>query len=298
MSPRLLDARAHRALVALLIAVGSMLVAIACRKETSAHYLGVPTPPADAWPEDPIAILVAHDPWAQVIGADIPRTEVFSDGTVIVMRAGAEGPELMTGHLSADELHDLRSRLGPTDRFLSLKESYDLAPGLSDLPTVEVVLTANGRRKRVTAYGYLFEQSRVLGTTRVPTDAHADQLPPELDRVCRLLADLAVDHLAKWSPRYVEVMIWPYEYSPEEPVHWPREWPDLENGLSFQHGDLWSIILPGNEQDRLHRLVAGMRQKQAVCVDERKWAITYRPVMPGGRWAKRINDALAVIPSR
>ena len=127
----------------------------------------------------------------------------------------------------------------------------------------------------------------------MPSGAERDTLPPEFDRICKRLMALRLYNTVPWRPRYLEVIIWPYEYSPEAPLPWPAKWPGLQSPMAFPQGDQVSLILPGSEEKALQELLARRGEKQAVAIGGKKWAIEYRPVMPGGRWAAEIAKRLA-----
>jgi hypothetical protein len=58
--------------------------------------------------------------------------------------------------------------------------------------------------------------------------------------------------------------------------------------MAFKSDDMVSLILSGSEEPELRALVAKRGERQAIALGGKKWAISYRPVMPGGRWAREI----------
>jgi hypothetical protein len=251
-----------------------------------------PAPDPNAWPDKALAVLIEHNPWAMVIGADTPRVVVFDDGTVIrrTPSKGASQRYLAVSKLAASELNDLRSALRPSASFWDLKDQYNVAPNVTDMVTTELVVYSEGRFKRVEVYGYAPEEWKPPAFTMMPSKQIADALPAEFDRLCHLLVDLAPRDEVQWSPKYVEVMIWPYEYSPDKPLEWPSGWPGLTSPMAFQRGDSYSLIVPGSKLAALEAFVARRGERQAVRIGGKKWAIAYRPVMPGGKWARDIAE--------
>ena len=271
-------------------AVLLVLLLAACRTPVG-ELRGIPAPAADAWPAEPLAVLIEHNPWAMVIGADTPRAEIFTDGTFIRLDAGdpARAPRLFVSQLTPAELARVGKAIRPSAAFWRLKDQYNVAPNVTDQVTTELVVREGERAKQVYVYGYAPEEWKPPAYTVLPGgEWNADALPEEFDRICRLLVALKPTHEVPWLPRYVEVMIWPYEYSPDAPLVWPERWPGLTSPMAFPRGESWSLILPGSEFAALEAFVAGRGERQAILIDGKKWAIDYRPVMPGGSWAKDI----------
>lgn len=269
------------------------LLVVACRPSLP-RFTGVPNPPADAWPAQPMAVLIEHNPWLMVIGSDTPRVEVFTDGTVLRLEqpAGRE-PHITVGRLTPKELAVVQRALTPRWYFWRLKEHYDIQPNVTDMITTELIVRAGSRTKRVAVYGYSPEPWTPPASTVMNRVVRADRLPREFDRLCKTLLQVKVRNTAVWAPRYVEVMIWPYDHSPEEPLPWPSQWPDLDDRMAFQRGDSWSLILPGADLEELRDFLRLLRERQAVEIGGKKWSISYRPVMPGGAWAQRISRRAA-----
>lgn len=264
----------------------------ACARSPSLELVGRADVSASAWPSEPIAAVMELNPWAMVLGADLPLVEIYSDGTVLradPMSATDRG--FLVSQLTAQEMKAIRSFLKSSSSFWELEEAYDLSPNVTDQPTTEVILAKEGRQKRVAVYGYSLGTVETPAFTRFPRSGNPDRLPGVLDRLARTLASVNPSNSVPWQPRYIEVMIWPYEYSPEEPIAWPSDWPAPESADVLPRGDSYSVILPGTELADLRMLVAQRREKQAVAFAGKKWAIAYRLVMPGGEVERRLIES-------
>jgi len=265
----------------------AFLLMIGCHRAEVGPLQGVPAPERDAWPAEPLAVLIAHNPWAMMIGADTPRAEVFNDGTVI--RLDPKTGKLFVSQLTRDELARVKDALKPSESFWKLKDDYNVMPNVTDLITTELVVMEGSRFKRIQVYGYSPEKWSPPATTIFPGRGEkADSLPGEFERICKLLVALKPAHELPWTPRYIEVMIWPYDYSPDIPMEWPASWPNLTSPMAFAMQDQYSLILPGSELEALEQYVAKRGERQAILIGGKKWSIDYRPVMPGGRWARDI----------
>ena len=258
---------------------------------------GLPAPPSDAWPEaDPIAIVTEYNPWAMVIGADSPRVLLFADGTLIRTDLGGHALVFSTARLTPSEVSRVQTAIGSMTTFMRLRNAYNLTPSMSDMPTVEIVRNEGRLSKTVEVYGYRSGFVDVPATCVSPTGEKADRLPSEFDQAYRVLVGLRPTRLARWYPRYLEVMVWPFEHSRKEPLAWPDTWPDLTHPLTIQRGDSYSLILPSTEQSTLESFLAARFSGQAVRIGGRKWSISWRPVTPGGPVAREVRRRVLAVP--
>jgi len=249
---------------------------------------GIPNPDPHAWPDDTVAVLIEHDPWGMVIGADTPRTAVFRDGTIIRLNQS----KLFVSQVTGSERDRLLRAIEPSAFFWLLRNEYNVMPNVTDQVTTELVVSEPKHWKRVQVYGYSPDRWESLASTTFRGGPRADALPREVKRLGDLLASLKPQHEVEWQPRYLEVMLWPYEYSPESPLPWPSEWPNLKSPSAFARGDSWSIILDGSQRATLEAIIATRGERQAIALDGHKWAIAWRPVMPGGHLARDIAARL------
>jgi hypothetical protein len=265
---------------------------------TLKEIVGVPNPPASPAPAGlPIAVVVEHDPWAMLIGADSPSVLLFEDGTLITAVGQSGTTKFSTARLTPAELSSVRATIASPEQFEKLEDEYDLAPGVTDLPTVEIVRYEKPVSKRVQVYGLVTGFVGTPATTRVATEEKADVLPAEFRAAYKVLTTLRPKYSVPWVPRYAEVMIWPYDHSPEQPLEWPPAWPSLDDKRSIRRGDeAYSIILDGSQIQELEQLLARRREKQAISIAGRKWSVVWRPVTPGSRMAEQIEQ-LGLVPS-
>jgi hypothetical protein len=218
-----------------------------------------------------------------VVGADTPRVSLFADGTIIRLEPRSEtaAARLMVAQLTPAELAAVRTALRPNDGFWRLESRYRVAE-MTDMKTTELVVYDGKRFKDVSVYGYTPEQP-----------AGVRQPPAEVDRICKLLVSLKPRNAVPWTPRWLEVIVWPYEHSPEAPLPWPSKWPTLKSRMAFTQANISSIILPGSEEQALREFLARRGERQAIGIGGKKWTAVYRPVMPGGRVAQAIAARLA-----
>ncbi len=222
---------------------------------------------------EPIVVLIQYDPWAMVIGSDSPMFVLYDDGTAIYRRgAGHYATQLSPSDLQAF-LAELRpDRLGDQNRSIELSDS-------TDQPTTIIHVKAGSTYSHVSIYGPL----------RSPENRAA--LPVEVAEIYERLSAFEWQGELPWLPNAVEVMIWPYEYAPEESIIWPEDWPDTRHPDAHQRGDGYSIYIPATEYQALRDFLRTRRQRGAVLIDGRKWAASVRLPFPKEvRWMGQADE--------
>jgi len=200
---------------------------------------------------------------------------VYSD-RLAIFRAPNSSSSLsgyLSTQLSEAQYRALLSSIAPEALF-ELADSYT-ASFSTDQPSNELYVWVNGRRKSVTVYGALRRDPEVRS-----------RVPGQFLRAFDTLTKFSV-RAAPWVPDVIEVFIWPYEYSPEEPLPWPKGWPPFENARPKGSQGLHQIFLPAEHFGSLLQVISSLKPKQAVQLAHRKWAISYRVPMPEeNAWAR------------
>jgi hypothetical protein len=229
----------------------------------------------------PFVVWIQTDPWAMVIGADTPRLALYEDGTAICLEARPNGPSTyLAAKFTPAKLDEVRQHILGLGSFAALKPRYELTPGVSDMPTAKFFLKLDGAQVVTEVYGLMAGDTALAGYTRSPSKRPPDNPPDSVISLHKYLAALRCVGGATWTPQYVEVMLWPYEYAPDESVAWPRDWPGLTSPDTLARGDAYSIYLPGTRLDELRRLLSTLKPKGALEVGGKKWAVSYRYAFP------------------
>ena len=220
----------------------------------------------------PHIILVERNPWAMVIGSDSPTFALYDDGFTIFYDK-KEGYKSVV--LSKKEIKSFKVKKS----FYKLKEYYEVI-GATDQPDNIICVWNKGQRKMVDVYGFIrpgernkeFEEEIQHFRNNVPTEFLS-----LYDKIIKF------NHIKsqKWLPERIEVMFWPYEHSPEEPYIWPENWPNIETvGTKKRHKDSYSIYLNSSYYNDLLKILKERKRKQAILMNGRKWAISYRFPFP------------------
>ena len=223
----------------------------------------------------PLLLLMTDDPWAMVIGSDTPRLVAYEDGTVIYTREQDKVSGIWVAQLPAERLSQLLDIARPLLKLPGLKREYDLAPGVTDLPTTTLFISDKGVTKVVGVYG-LSARGRAFRENR-----DGENPPPEdFMKTYKALCEYVAPDAKPWVPPFVEVMLWGYAYAPEKSIVWPSKWPKLDSPRTRKRGNSYSVFLDGTELQSLKDFVASRNEKGAVEVEGKKFAIAYRFTYP------------------
>ena len=224
----------------------------------------------------PLAVLIGTDPWAMVIGSDTPHCAIYEDHAALFAR-----PDGIYRHqLTDQQFAELMKHVTPVMNLKSVKSYFDLAPNITDQPEAKFYFDIGGKTVATTVYGLMPADTRLSAHTVFPGSKKSDKLPTELGRLYEFLLKLDYPHSERWTPKYIEVMIWPYEYAPDESIKWPAGWPQLDSERASKRGDSYSIFLDGQLLPQLERFVRSRKERGAVELGGHKWAIEYRYVFP------------------
>jgi hypothetical protein len=213
----------------------------------------------------PQLVLIETDPWLMVVGSDSPEFALYDDGLVVFRRADG----YFSVRLAPEEQASLFGRF----TVAGLDEHYDAARA-TDQPT-NIFIDFRGEKPAATL---------VYGSLRRP--GTKDRLPEMLVSMYDAFHDFDHPRATAWLPDKIEVMVWPYEYAPEESIAWPTDWPGLDAEDTVARGEeSFSIYLPSARFDELRAFLATRRQRGAVEIEGRKWAVSIRYPFPGEhRW--------------
>jgi len=245
--------------------------------------------PKDDGSPRPVLVLMEHNPWLMVIGSDAPSFALYDDGTAIfVRRAGDAKAVLQSVRLERDELDDFLKSL-PLEELSDLQDSPYRASSATDQPTTVIHAWREGKHAAVAVYGDVRggveRAKREAEKKRLPEDemllVDMKSVPGPFAKAVERLIGFEHPRAKPWLPREVEVMIWPYAYAPDESLPWPREWPGLKDPAMRRRGrGSYSLYLPASELEPLRKFLASRREKQAILIDGKKWAVSCRLPFP------------------
>jgi hypothetical protein len=225
-------------------------------------------------------ILFERNPWRTVIGSDSPVFVHYSDGLTIFL----SGKSYKSVKLNEKEGAELLSRFSSLGE---LKPDYSFLDRVSDLPTIELYFRSVGELKRVSVYGSL-KMAAVAAGTRVPNGVFENYVykagttvPKGLIENLAYLESYSHPGAIDWSPAYVELLVWPYEYAQEESIVWPEGFPDIDSPSTIKRrGSSYSIYLPYSMNQELMALLRTGKKGGALVMNGKKWAFDTRIPFP------------------
>lgn len=211
----------------------------------------------------PQVIFKTSDPWESVVGSDSPQFALYRDSTVIFR----DGEGYKTVNLSESD-HQKVLSLVRWDDIRELGGYYDIAEP-TDQPSSDLLIYANNEPIFVSVYGSLDEP------------AVSSKLPKKLVQIFSKLSSFSHARATPWLPKYVEVMIHPYEYAPEESIKWPDNWPGLDDLAIKKRGEnSYSLFLPIAHLDALKLFLETRKDRGAIEISNRKWSASFRFPFP------------------
>ena len=233
-------------------------------------------PGAEATAPQPLVVLYIKDPWLMVIGSDSPRFALYDDGLVIYA-SGDREPEkaYLFKKLSSEELNGLVNRLNLDRKLGGLDGKVFTSLSATDQPRNILCYRVNGKRKAVEVYGPPHHKE--------PGNPGVDEIPLAFLDIFDFLTTFHARGESTWLPAKIEVMIWPFDNSLGEPMPWPREWPGIDDPRTRKRGnDSYSIYLDSRHFPDFLTMLRSMSGSQALLLDDKKWAVSYRFPFPGG----------------
>lgn len=220
----------------------------------------------------PIFWYRVSDPWAMFMGADGPPFILYDNGKVLFWEGGGYNvAQLDEGEKMEliDEL-DLRDTLFQKSRFYNATNPDPNGEIMAtDNPSYSVFVKLD-TLVRVSVYGYISSKD------------YRKRFSSQILKIHNFVLNFAVDKYIKWIPGKIEVMLSDYSHSPDAPIQWPSNWPDLNSpDTRKQEGYVTSIFLDKRHFNQLTKLIKKRQEKQAFEINGKKYFIGYRFPIPG-----------------
>ncbi len=228
-----------------------------------------------------LVLFYRMDPWLMVVGSDSPVFALYDNGNAIFHPKKSKTGQLYDSvTLSSTEQKELLHLLSG---LAQVKDSYRLCES-TDQPTSHLFLKIPPLEKSIQIYGNL------ESTKKAVIDAKM-RLPSNVVTAFERLSNFQHDRSSPWLPKFIEVMVWPFEYSKDTPVAWPSNWPDMNESHTKKRGDSYSIFLPSADLNKLQDLLKQRKPTTAVLINGKKWAVSYRFPFPDESMSKTIKHA-------
>lgn len=215
----------------------------------------------------PLIVLTERNPWATVIGSDVPTFAMYENGQIIYKKQENEQLKFYEVRLTKEELQEV------IKSFLILESIYKLDDRISlsystDQPSNHLFLNID-LKKTIIVYGNLDKQSK-----------DRQKAPEQLLTVYDNIKNYKNSSAKEWLPARVEVIFWDYKYAATSRP-WPKEFPDLNSNSTLKsNSDSYSVFIDRKLFEPFKKFYLSMEEKQAVEINNRKMAISYRFPFP------------------
>jgi hypothetical protein len=233
----------------------------------------------------PIAVLLETNPWLMVVGSDTPSFVLYEDGQVIYRKISAKKEaRYLWKLLTAAELQRLKARLASFGPYSKGNNRIDIAE-VSDQPETKLYLNFEETRLVASIYGINFvNETRDEGRSKTP-------LPAELRKLYVFLSSLEFKDATEWTPKYIEAIAWNYDHAVDASVSWPKQWPGLNSPMTIKNSSTYSIFIPAAELKNVSTFLRIRKEKGAVEIDGKKFAVSVRRVFPSEPvWRKAFSE--------
>lgn len=194
----------------------------------------------------PLLVLIEYDPWLWLIASDSPSFALYEDGTVIYRRGERGDYRYFQVTLSRAETSALLTEQTPYADLAALEPEYSVSKW-SDQPTNVLVFVVDSS---------YYAAVSVYGALRQLDDSSRALVPGVFLRVYDYVTTFERGDAAPWKPERIELVVSPYEDGPsEEPVAWPDDWPTFGSEWVDDRGELVSLFLPADHEQRLEAVL-------------------------------------------
>lgn len=218
----------------------------------------------------PVIVLTERDPWAMVIGSDVPSFALYEKGQIIYRILRSKRYIFYETKLSQPELQSVIKSLAITDEIHKLP-NFITASYSTDQPTNELVLNFDST-KIIRVYCDLSNNSE-----------DRSNVPKQFLTVYDNIKNFKGKSVKKWLPNKIEVLFWDYGHAPNKRP-WLHGFPDLNSPTTIaRHDSMYSVYIDRDDFDEFKAYYSSMGEKEAVEINGRKMSIAHRLPFPNLR---------------
>jgi hypothetical protein len=218
----------------------------------------------------PLAVLREKNPWATVLGSEVPTIVVYEDGLVVYHRLVGEKASALTVNVGAEAARKFVDGLATTE-FMALPARMSITIA-TDQPTVMIVLRTGSQWKFASVNG--------LGRDGKATAASQGEAPGVFVTAYQRLAQFDAPGAVPWEPETIEIMLWDFSHAHKRPLPWPAGIPAPPAGVKPPEKGVYRHYVPGRHEAATRAFIASLEQSQGVSVGGASSSIGVRRVVP------------------
>lgn len=215
----------------------------------------------------PLIVLTETDPWLMVIGSDVPSFALYEKGQIIYTSIENKRLKIYEVTLTQEKLREVIQSLSISDAFYKLNDDIK-ASNWTDQPS-NILLVNLKQAKTVNVYGKIRDKGKAR-----------EETPKEFLTVYDNIRKYRSQTAKEWLPKKVEIMFWDYNYAPNKRP-WIKGFPDFNSATTIKfNNDSYSVFIDKEQFDEFKKYYSSMGEKEAVEINARKMAISYRLPFP------------------
>ena len=215
----------------------------------------------------PLLVLLETNPWLMVIGSDSPSFVLYDSGKLIYTIIENNNLKRHLTVLSQDEMKDFIEYL-TIDKSIYDLEDFIESSTWTDQPFTIIYLDIV-KTKKIVVYGSIARNPEARNNT-----------PFAFIQLYDKIKNYTNENSVEWIPPKIEIMFWDYDYAPNK-RDWIDGFPDLNSPSTINHGnDFYSVFIDGNKYEILVNYLRNMGEREAVEINGKKMAISYRIPFP------------------
>jgi hypothetical protein len=215
----------------------------------------------------PLIILTETDPWLMAIGSDVATFVLYEKGQIIYKSIENKQLKIYKLTLSQVELQKTIQSLLIPDAIYKMQDYIEISEA-TDQPSTIITLNIK-KSKTITVYGKLINKNEARKKT-----------PKEFLTLYDNIKKYKNKSAKEWMPNKIEVMFWDYDYAPNKRP-WIKGFPDLNSPSTIKFDkDSYSVFIDKVNFEQFKKYYSTMGEKQAVQINGRKMAISYRLPFP------------------
>lgn len=217
----------------------------------------------------PLVVLTEANPWLMVIGSDSPSFALYENGQVIFKKRQGNKVKYFEVRKEKAELQNLMSNLGISVELAKLPQ-YINASNSTDQPTTTIYLNIDSLQE-ISLYGPISSK----------TSEARKEMPVAFLNAYDNIVNFNEESATEWLPEHIEILASAYGNSKEKPLAWKKEWNDIHSKTTIKRDEgLYSIYLDKKYFKDFIKLLNKLGQKQAVLINGKKYALSYRFPFP------------------
>ncbi|MBY0481100.1 MAG: hypothetical protein K2Q21_07080 [Chitinophagaceae bacterium] len=212
------------------------------------------------------------DPRAMFMGAEGPLFILYINGKILFWKNGAYN----LTQVEEGEKTQLISELNLTDTLFKKSRFFNAT---ISAPNGEILATDNP------SYSVFVKLDTLVCVSvcgYVSSKDYRKRFPSQVLNIHNFILNFDAEKSIKWIPDRIEIMLSDYSHSPDIPIQWPTNWPNLNSPDTRKQGSyVTSIFLEKKYLNQLTELLKKRREKQAFEINGKKYFIGYRFPIPG-----------------